>query len=65
MDEIDPIEELHEIRRRLYAEAGGTPEAYVRYLRAFEEARQKDLAKKTAKSQPSRRTVKRRKAAAR
>lgn len=32
MDEIDPIEELHEIRRKLMKKAGGTPEAYVRYI---------------------------------
>ncbi len=30
--DIDPVEELHEIRRKLYKKAGGTPEAYVRYL---------------------------------
>ncbi len=28
----DPVTELHEIRRKLYKDAGGTPEAYVRYL---------------------------------
>ena len=30
--DIDPVEELHRIRRALYKKAGGTPEAYVRYL---------------------------------
>jgi hypothetical protein len=30
--DIDPVEELHEIRQKLYKKAGGTPEAYVRYL---------------------------------
>jgi hypothetical protein len=34
MDEmdIDPVEELHQIRQKLYKKAGGTPEAYVRYI---------------------------------
>ncbi len=30
--DIDPVEELHQIRRKLYQKAGGTPEAYVRYF---------------------------------
>jgi len=31
MKEIDPIEELHQIRQKIYKEAGGTPESLVRY----------------------------------
>jgi hypothetical protein len=38
-DDIDPIEEIHRIRREMYAEAGGTPAAFVRYLRALEKKR--------------------------
>ena len=34
MTDIDPIEEIHLIRKKLYAEAGGNPAAYVRSLRA-------------------------------
>lgn len=32
MDEIDPIDELHQIREMLYKKAGGTPQAYVKYV---------------------------------
>ena len=32
MDEIDPIEELHEIRRKIIAKAGGTFDAYMRQI---------------------------------
>ncbi len=32
MDEVDPIEEIHEIRRKLMEKAGGTPESYVRNI---------------------------------
>ncbi len=32
MDEVDPIEEIHEIRRKLIAKAGGTLDAYVRHI---------------------------------
>ncbi len=32
MNDIDPIEEIHEIRRKLMEKAGGTPEAYVRHI---------------------------------
>lgn len=32
MKEVDPIEELHQIRQKLYKEAGGTPQAFVRYI---------------------------------
>lgn len=39
-DTDDPIEELHKIRRKLYAKAGGTPAAYVRYLRQRQAERQ-------------------------
>ena len=34
MTDIDPIEEIHRIRKKLYAEAGGNPAAYARSLRA-------------------------------
>ncbi len=32
MNDIDLIEEIHEIRRKLMKKAGGTPEAYVRHI---------------------------------
>ncbi len=32
MNDTDPIEEIHEIRRKLMEKAGGTPEAYVRHI---------------------------------
>lgn len=31
MQESDPIEELHKIRKSICLEAGGTPAAYARY----------------------------------
>jgi len=34
MTDIDPIEEIHRIRKKLYAEAGGNPIAYAHSLRA-------------------------------
>jgi hypothetical protein len=34
MMDIDPIEEIHRIRKKLYAEAGGNPAAYALSLRA-------------------------------
>jgi hypothetical protein len=34
MTDIDPIEELHRIRKKVYAEAGGNPAAYALLLRA-------------------------------
>jgi hypothetical protein len=34
MTDIDPIEELHRIRKKIYAEAGNNPGAYARSLRA-------------------------------
>ncbi len=37
--DIDPVEEMHRIRTEMYAEAGGTPAAFVRYLRALEKKR--------------------------
>lgn len=32
MKEMDPVEELHQIRQKLYKDAGGTPKAFVRYI---------------------------------
>jgi hypothetical protein len=34
MTDIDPTEEIHRIRKKLYAEAGGNPAAYALFLRA-------------------------------
>ncbi len=42
-DDTDPIEELHEIRRRLLAEAGGTIEGYMRQLREQEKLHPENL----------------------
>jgi len=36
MTDIDPLEEIHRIRKKLYAEAGGNPAAYALYLRAIQ-----------------------------
>lgn len=62
MDEIDPIEELHEIRRKLMKKAGGTPEAYVRYIMEQQKLHPEglvDLSKpKTPKNKPGRKPVK-------
>ncbi len=65
MKDIDPIDELHEVRRKILAEAGGTPAALMRYLRALEkkEAAKDTLAKSAAKA-PTRRPGKRSKAVA-
>lgn len=41
MKEIDPVEELHKIRRAICKEAGGTPAAYAQY---YYEMSQKRLA---------------------
>ena len=32
MKEVDPVEELHQIRQKMFKDAGGTPSAFVRYL---------------------------------
>lgn len=61
-EDIDPIEEIHRIRKAMYAEAGGTPAAFVRYLRALEKKRAKQPAKRAAES-PARKATKRRKTA--
>jgi hypothetical protein len=60
MDEmdIDPVEELHQIRQKLYKKAGGTPEAYVRYIMEQQKQyadRLVDLSKPTAAQSKSRR----------
>lgn len=63
MDEVDPIEEIHEIRRKLMKKAGGTPEAYFRYI--MEQQRQNpkglvDLSKSRAvANKPRRKPAKR------
>ncbi len=62
-DDIDPIEEIHKIREKMYAEAGGTPAAFVRYLRALEKKRTQKSAKRTVPAS-SRKTTKRRKVVA-
>ena len=31
MEDVDPVEELHRIRREICKKAGGTPADYVRY----------------------------------
>ena len=49
-DDIDPIEEIHKIRKAMYAEAGGTPAAFVRYLRTLEKKRIRQPAKPRAKA---------------
>ncbi|MDR2934604.1 MAG: hypothetical protein LBV70_01780 [Candidatus Adiutrix sp.] len=36
MTDMDPIEEIHRIRKKLYAEAGGNPAAYALSLRAIQ-----------------------------
>ncbi len=59
IDDIDPIEEIHNIRKAMYAEAGGTPAAFARYLRELE---QKNAKRQTTAS-PTRKISKRRKAA--
>ena len=41
MKDVDPIEELHRIRRQICKKAGGTPADYVRY---YFEMDKKDLA---------------------
>lgn len=41
MKEIDPVEELHKIRKVIMKEAGGTPKAYAQY---YYEMSQKRLA---------------------
>ncbi len=44
MEEVDPVEELHEIRKAICKEAGGTPAAYARYY--FEMSRKRVAAGK-------------------
>lgn len=48
MKEIDPVEELHKIRRAIMKEAGGTPKAYAQY---YYEMSQKRLADSKAAHQ--------------
>ena len=39
MKEIDPVEELHRIRRAICKEVGGTPEAYAKYYYDLDQKR--------------------------
>jgi len=50
MEEIDPIEELHEVRRKIVAKAGGTPAALMRYLRSLEKKEGRKPAARTEKA---------------
>ncbi len=63
MEDTDPIEELHEVRRKIVAKAGGTPAALMRYLRSLEKKESQTPAKRTAKT-PARKVGKRSKAVA-
>ncbi len=60
--DIDPVEELHRIRRKLYKKAGGTPEAYIRYFMEQQKQyadRLVDFSKpETAQSKPRRKPAK-------
>lgn len=47
-DDTDPVEEMHRIRKEMYAEAGGTPAAFVRYLRALEKKRERKTGRRGA-----------------
>ncbi len=47
-DDIDPVEEIHRIRKEMYAEAGGTPAAFARYLRELEKKRARKPGKRVA-----------------
>ncbi len=62
-DDIDPIEEIHTIRKAMYAEAGGTPAGFVRYLRELERKRTRQQTKRMTPS-PARKNNKRRKTVA-
>lgn len=46
MKEIDPVEELHKIRRAICKEVGGTPAAYAQYY--FEMSQKRLAADKAA-----------------
>lgn len=63
MEDMDPIEELQEVRKKIVAKAGGTPAGLMRYLRSLE----KKEARKTGKriiNAPARKVVKRSKVVA-
>ena len=47
-DDMDPVEEIHQIRKKMYAEAGGTPAAFARYLRELEKKRERKPGKRGA-----------------
>lgn len=46
--DVDPVEELHKIRRAIWKEAGGTPDAYAQYY--YEISQKRIVAGKTEKS---------------
>ena len=48
MRDVDPVEELHRIRRQICKKAGGTPADYVRYY--LEMDREKVAASKAAEA---------------
>ncbi len=61
MEDLDPIEELHEVRRKIVAKAGGTPAALMRYLRSLEKREGTIPIKRVVKA-PARKIVKQREA---
>lgn len=58
MEDMDPIDELHDIRRKIVAKAGGTPAALMRYLRSLEKKEGRAPAKRIVKA-PAHKTAKR------
>ena len=50
MKEVDPVEELHKIRKAICKEAGGTPAAYAQYYYEMSQKRLAALAKPTVKA---------------
>ena len=61
MKDVDPVEELHRIRRQICKKAGGTPADYVRYY--LEMDREKVAAEKAAEAARSARRKRGRKQA--
>jgi hypothetical protein len=50
MEEMDPIGQLREVRRKIVAKAGGTPAALMRYLRSLEKKEGQRPREKTPRS---------------
>ena len=50
MEDMDPVEELHEIRKKIVAEAGGSPAGLMRYLRSLEKREARKTAGRAAKT---------------